>query len=323
VDFGPTNPAGFTQGIRAAYTYGGKTSAFGLPDQTLCNQGIVVYFNKRLFQETGIDPNTPYDMQKAGTWTWDAFFDLAKRLTRDTNGDRVIDVYGVGSVVYASVEGYLLSNGPSSNFVTKDANGLYVNAIGNPASIAALNAAKRLETEGLLYSPPDSLNGPKDAFGKEGKVAMLLAPDDECSGQTLQEMKDDWGMVVMPKGPSATTYGVGVGGDVGIISKSYSAKEQEDIMFAFQLWMATPGSADWKAPYRNVFRDARAIDETLAIIFNGANQNFANVRLIPALEQGAAAADIFGAGKNPQQVVDSIRSDWNQKIAEFNASLPR
>jgi ABC-type glycerol-3-phosphate transport system substrate-binding protein len=260
-------------------------------------------------------------MQKAGTWTWDAFLDLAKRLTRDTNGDRITDIDGVGSLGAAIVDGYLMSNGPSSGFILKDANGLYVNAIGNPASIAALNAAKRLETEGVLFSnlQLEQWDGARDVFAKEGRIAMLFAPDDEFSFQALQEMKDDWGMVVPPKGPSAATYGVGVAGDVGIISKSFSAKEQEDIMFAFQLWMAAPGYADWKAPYRNLTRDARTIDETFSIIFNGENQVFEYRRFVDT----DGHAEIWGAGINPQQYVESRSNEWNQKVAEFNASMPR
>ena len=31
-----------------------------------------VWFNKRLLEEAGIDPESLYDMQRDGTWTWEA-----------------------------------------------------------------------------------------------------------------------------------------------------------------------------------------------------------------------------------------------------------
>jgi hypothetical protein len=38
-------------------------------------------------------------MQKAGTWTWDTFVDLCKKLTRDINNDGIIDVYALANAV--------------------------------------------------------------------------------------------------------------------------------------------------------------------------------------------------------------------------------
>jgi ABC-type glycerol-3-phosphate transport system substrate-binding protein len=55
------------------------------------NNFMALFFNKRLFREAGLDPNLPYDMQKAGTWTWSAFIDVCKKLTRDTNNDGRMD----------------------------------------------------------------------------------------------------------------------------------------------------------------------------------------------------------------------------------------
>ena len=48
---------------------------------------LMVFCNRRLFEEAGI----PYPNQD---WTWDDFLELAKRLTRDTDGDGRIDRYG-------------------------------------------------------------------------------------------------------------------------------------------------------------------------------------------------------------------------------------
>jgi ABC-type glycerol-3-phosphate transport system substrate-binding protein len=54
-------------------------------------ESLVVIYNKALFKEAGITPpeiNHP--------WTWDDLRLAAKKLTKDVNGDGIIDQYGVG-----------------------------------------------------------------------------------------------------------------------------------------------------------------------------------------------------------------------------------
>ncbi len=54
----------------------------------------VMILNLTLFKEAGVEP--PVD----GRWTWEEFVDKMKRLTRDRDGDRVPDRYGIGFNVY-------------------------------------------------------------------------------------------------------------------------------------------------------------------------------------------------------------------------------
>lgn len=51
---------------------------------------LVVYYNTTLFAEAGV--SVP-----SADWTWSDFLAAAKKLTRDTNGDGRIDVYGLGT----------------------------------------------------------------------------------------------------------------------------------------------------------------------------------------------------------------------------------
>jgi multiple sugar transport system substrate-binding protein len=50
---------------------------------------LVVYYNKDLFTQAGLSA-------PKANWTWDDFLATAKALTKDTNGDGTIDVYGLG-----------------------------------------------------------------------------------------------------------------------------------------------------------------------------------------------------------------------------------
>ncbi|MFQ5814739.1 MAG: ABC transporter substrate-binding protein [Anaerolineae bacterium] len=52
---------------------------------------MVLFYNKDLFEEAGLDPNKP-------PRTWDEFLAYAKKLTRDRNGDGRIDSWGFGTI---------------------------------------------------------------------------------------------------------------------------------------------------------------------------------------------------------------------------------
>lgn len=50
---------------------------------------LVIYYNKRLFRELGV----PFPPDTG--WTWDGFLDVARRLTRDVDGDGRVDTYAL------------------------------------------------------------------------------------------------------------------------------------------------------------------------------------------------------------------------------------
>lgn len=63
----------------------------GLPQEG-CNWAL--FYRKDLFEEAGLDPEKPPK-------TWDEFMECARALTKDTDGDGVIDQYGFGWPVQA------------------------------------------------------------------------------------------------------------------------------------------------------------------------------------------------------------------------------
>ncbi|MDP3682823.1 MAG: extracellular solute-binding protein, partial [Ignavibacteria bacterium] len=54
-------------------------------------ESLVVLYNKSLFEKEGIIPPT-----REHPWTWDDLQNAARKLTKDTNSDGVIDQYGAG-----------------------------------------------------------------------------------------------------------------------------------------------------------------------------------------------------------------------------------
>lgn len=68
--------------VRAIFTRGGKLVAFPKGYSPM-----VVVYNRRLFLEAGLTP-------PSGDWTWDEFLAAARTLTRDTDGDGMVDQWG-------------------------------------------------------------------------------------------------------------------------------------------------------------------------------------------------------------------------------------
>ncbi|MDF2484627.1 MAG: hypothetical protein K0R46_795, partial [Herbinix sp.] len=98
----------WNSGIRDSYTIGGATYAFSEEKDA---PGLGVFWNKRLFEEAGLDPDLLYDLQKNGEWTWDKLHELAKQLTIDSNSDGVTDTYGISTWQREIVKAAVFSNG--------------------------------------------------------------------------------------------------------------------------------------------------------------------------------------------------------------------
>jgi len=309
----------WNQATLDAFTINGKAYAFS--NGINMSNTLLVFFNKRLFREAGLDPNLPYDMQKAGTWTWAAFIDICKKLTRDTNNDGKMDTYAMAADLSTEIlDAIISSNG--ATYVDKDPKtGKFVNATGRPEFLEALQFAIRLKNEGVLKPRPDGSNW--DWYKSEfidGKVAMRIDESYIAIGDAveLKRMKDDWGMVLFPKGPKSTTYRVYSRDNLMVIPATYKPADVEKIIWAVALWH-TPTDDNWKAGQYNYFRDPRAVDETLALVRDPKLAMIKYFSYINGLERGDIAWNMwFLDGKQPAQLIEEVSQDWNTKINEAN-----
>jgi len=302
----------WSQAAIDSMTFNGKAYAFaeGINHQN-CQ---VVFFNKRLFREAGLNPDQPYDMQKAGTWTWSNFLDLCKKLTRDTNNDGIMDTYAMAmDPAVEMLDAIVSSNG--GQYVTKNAAGKFVNATGTPEFLEGLQYAIRLKTEGVLKPRPENTNWDwyKSEF-VDGRVAIRV--DESWVFSELGNMKDDWGMVLFPKGPKKATYTVYSRDTMMVIPNTFKPEEVDKIMAAVALWF-TPQTDDWKSGLYNSFRDARAVDETIALI-RSTKHTIKNYRYIRGLERGDIAWNMWYFDGEPAQLIESVSQAWNATIADSN-----
>ena len=319
VDFTSRKPIEWNTDIIRSLTFNGKGYAFAIGYGT-SQHANGVYFNKRLFREAGLQPDLPYDMQKAGTWTWDAFFDICKKLTRDINNNGIIDTYALTQDLSTEIlDAIVASNG--AQYIARDASGRFVNATNRPEFLQALQFGRRLLDEGVMMPRPEISNW--DWFApmfKDGKVAMMI--HEQYMAQELRDMTDDWGFVLFPKGPRVNDYRFSTDENVMIIPGSYSAAEAERIMHAVILWY-TPIDDDpnaWKDDQYSIYRDSRAVDETLNMIRNSGTRysSLKNYLYIPGLERGDIAWQMWWYEGDPAQLVEAVAPAWNALINDAN-----
>jgi ABC-type glycerol-3-phosphate transport system substrate-binding protein len=299
-----------------AFTIGGKV--YGFSNGINLSNTQIIFFNKRLFREAGLDPNLPYDMQKAGTWTWDAYLDICKKLTRDINNDGIIDTYALPRDLSTEILNAVISSN-GATYIDKDSSGKFVNATTRPEFLEALQYTIRLNREGVMKPSPAGANW--DWFKSEfadGNVAMRI--DESYVWGELQNMRDDWGIVMFPKGPKSNNYRVYTRENVLVVPSTFKAEEVEKILYALNLWY-TPVTNDWKSGYYNTFRDSRAVDETLEIIHDTKNHMTKYFTMIPGLNIGDIGWQMWWYEGDPAQLIESVSANWNSLIADANKNL--
>jgi ABC-type glycerol-3-phosphate transport system substrate-binding protein len=318
VDFSDTSVVNWNQNTREAFTFDGKTYAFSV-GYGASSRAVGLYFNKRLFEEAGIDGDLPYDLQKEGGWTWDVFLGLCRRLTRDTDNDGRIDTYALAAFSSDTLFAIMGSNG--AQYVDKDSSGKLVNATGRAEFLQALQFGGRLSMEGVLMPQPEDSEWDwfVDAF-REGRAAMRVAG--QYAAGELRDMADDWGFVLFPKGPRSSNYAALVDENVFVIPSVFSPEDADNILFAYSLWMTpAPGNEDpdmWKAGQYPIYRDRRAVDETLSMLRDPAFTRMAYHMLVPGFRPGDIAWNMWNGEYDPARLVESVSRSYDDIINRAN-----
>ena len=276
-----------------------------------------VFFNKRLLQEAGINPDSLYDMQAKGTWTWDAFEKMLKATTRDIDNDGVIDTWGMGNLSTEFSHLAVMTNG--SSWVAKDANGKYVSKLGDERTIEAMTWVAKMAKN---YEKPQPEGSNWDWFYAafiNGELAFQV--DQEYRVGNIVDMADDWGFVCFPMGPHGNgKYSTLHDDNTYVIPGCYDKERAEKIMKIFDLWSdPTPGYPEdaWKEDYYARFRDERAVDETLQLMKDNGVMRLDT--LISGLDLGSAMIwSTYAGAVTPQEAYESSKNAVDALIKEAN-----
>jgi multiple sugar transport system substrate-binding protein len=167
--------------------YNGRT--YGLP---WVAQPVMLYYNPKLFADAGVE--VPND-----NWTWDEFKTAAEKLTRDTNGDGSVDVYGTAFNSWPPIHMFIWQAG--GEVISADR---ATSPIDSPEAIAGAQFYKDIIYNPKYAAPQNVIT--EQGFGelaKNGKVAMFFggAADDLDYAHTKDARFAEMTVALVPKGP--------------------------------------------------------------------------------------------------------------------------
>lgn len=235
--------------------------------------GLGIFWNKRIFEEAGLDPDLLYDLQQdENVWTWDKLEELASQLTIDRDSDGITDVYGINCWTVEFSKAAVFSNG--SDYVRyNEETGRYENNQMSDDYLEGIKLGVDFYNKGYMQPDPEGAAHKwwVEAFAS-GQAAMMVG--EWYEHPSLQDMEDDWGYCFFPKGPGPnakmqTMYL----GNMRVMPSTLDADRADDVIFAYQLWVDSPpgyedDEDDYSHYYSNV-RDARAVEETIIPMVEG------------------------------------------------------
>ena len=156
-----------------------------------------MFFNKRLVKEAGYNPDDIYKWQENGTWTWAKFKEVASKISKLDPGN----IYGTGGNGAVLYENLVVSNG--TDYFLRSGDSVVFNG-GNSAAMEAMKFYIELHQEGIMSDDDTSANSTQFIAGKIGFLPDVL--ERLQYSNTYGKMKDDYGVVMIPKGPQAKDY---------------------------------------------------------------------------------------------------------------------
>ncbi len=151
---------------------------------------MLTIYNKDMFEREGLED--PYELYLAGEWTWDKVTQLAKQLTKDTDGDGVIDQFGIESIHGHAAPALMISNG--GNVMQLDDNGNMQYVMDQRPALEALQQIYE-------WNQVDNVMGGGEADFIAGKVGLSMLRSVHGLIAIKDQMEDRYGLVPNPRGP--------------------------------------------------------------------------------------------------------------------------
>lgn len=302
--------------LHKQYTYKGGIYAMytGLSEP---RDGL--FINETLLTDNNIDPNTIYDMQKNGTWTWEAFEEIMDQVQQDTDNDGTNDIWGFTGNTGSFTADCVYSNG--GEFIGSDANG-YVYKLEDPKTIAGLEESAKVQTNYYMPRPEDAewdyykqefLNGTV-AFCCDGFYAG-------CSGSYFNETDFDMGFVMMPAGPDGKLVNCWSNNPVAIPG-CYDADTAWKLAMAYNIWTEDiPGFEGYNGQIsraRSGNISSRGCDETVPMMCEAEHGIISYTGMVPGLEAGPTLIWNIGPGADVSSEVDKAAESWKTYINDAN-----
>lgn len=168
-------------------------------------------YNRQLLKECGVEDDIE-QLVKNKEWTYDKFAEIAKKCTRDTNGDGVMDTYGLYTYS-APMLGLSMINSNGGNLVEVQ-DGIAKESYNSQKCINALNALSKWINEDKfvanIYKDKTDLGVTTSEYAKhfvKGECAFLFC-ESWLVNQYVKKIAGDldYGMLPLPMGPDEQEY---------------------------------------------------------------------------------------------------------------------
>lgn len=309
------NDPNFHNATSETSTFGDGVYAYCIDSSEFGDQ--YMYWNKRLFEEAGIDPDLPYDLQASGEWTWDALFEISDILTRDTTGDGVIDTYAHVQQPAVTARNFLYSN--NAAYITKDENGKFINNTLSNEVYDALEASVIFDSR---YTQQVNWDVNVNEIFMNGGAAMLTGQQ-WLVKQWSANMEDEVGCVMFPKGPNNTGDGYysSINTNCFAIPSNFSKDEAEAILTAHYQFNRTPDAYIDDVLYTQFtpyYTDSRAVNETMVYAQGGDNNVVDYVVLFTDIKVNEVTNFMRWSTESIQELLETHQATIDSILAKVN-----
>lgn len=183
---------------------------------------IALYYNRDLFAQAGLDPETP-------PADWETLAAAAAALTADTDGDGQLDRWGLSFPLQANrgVVYYWFA------FLWQAGGQVFSQDFEQARFHEAPGVAALSFWQGMVEAGSIPLAPPEEGF-ENGQIGMTLASTARLQ-RYVAALGDDLGITALPSGPDGRATGVG-GANLAVLSGT----SHQEAAWAFIDWMTSP-----------------------------------------------------------------------------------
>ncbi len=307
--------------VHEKYTYGSSIYAFY---SGYSEPRTGVYFNKQVLRNAGIDPDSIYEAQKKGTWTWDMFEKLMDKCQRDLDGDGVDDVYGLTLNETNMIEMAVASNGGA--FIGKDKKGKFTYELESAETVEALKWCVEMFNKFDNHTSVDkSWDYYKEEF-KEGKAAFMVDLGYVAENYGEMSCTDfDMGFVVFPKGPKAKNYVSLFDDNFQVIPACYDADRAWKIAFAWNLYTnPVKGYEDYNTIIGEAEKgnfDQKALNETIPLMSKAKTGVVTYERTLPGIDIGIDLIWNIMPNADVDAIIEYCSEKWKKAVNTANKKI--
>ena len=286
----------------------------------------VIFFNKKVLEDAGIDYNEIYDLAANKEWTWAKFEEYMEKVQQDKDNDGINDIWALTGNGDRLFRGCVYGNG--AKLFDMDENGKLVITADSDACLKAI--AQRQDWDRFMpqkadFAPDGEWNW-FEGFWKQGTTAFFVGQNYEGIGNPDNLMRScdfDWGYVPFPMGPDADDYLYAAVDNICVIpANCYDAETVKKLEQIYALYTTpTPGvdaDAAWVGDKLD-YADDRAVFETFATLREPQHAVGNKTYLLGDENTVLGSTLMWNLGSGtPAEIIESAREIWQFRCDVFN-----